>query len=205
MTFKPVVLMDVDGVLCDYVGGVLAAARGIGCSVPRSRHAIAGWEIERFLELSKQQRAKLYKAICAEGFCRDLKPLDGARKGLKALREHATIYFVTTPTDSRYWLAERVEWLREYFGADFSEIIFAHEKKLITGDVIVDDKLDHVLSKPRSAAVLWLTSQNVTEARELAYLSEYFPALYGLREWSTLSLIVREVGKKLSNDMGVSA
>jgi 5'(3')-deoxyribonucleotidase len=78
------------------------------------------------------------------GFCRNLKPFPGALQGINNLREIADVYAVTSHMKSETWVYERDAWLAEHLQFERNDIIHAHKKWLVTGDVLIDDKPKHI-------------------------------------------------------------
>lgn len=201
---KPIVLLDVDGVLADYVGGVCYAAWEKANAVANEKD-VTEWSIEDSLQLNEEQRAIVKRAIRAPGFCACLKPIAGSRLAVRTLLDRADVYFVTTPTDSPFWMHERTAWLQDYYGAAFDKIIFTHEKHLVRGDVIIDDKLSNVLGTDRAASILWATNQNKNEARLIRELGQKNASLTATNSWDNVLMIVAKVGHKLSRELRLAA
>lgn len=166
------ILLDVDGVLADFVGSFLRMInrRRLAFSAihkpPFTRSDVTDYEIFDCLAKKGLETPELYKAICwararQDGFCIDLEPLDGAVEAVTALRAIPSIeiYAVTTPLDSHYWHWEREQWLQQHFEIDRQHTIFAHNKSLIRGDVFIDDQMENVMdwqaANPKAYAVPW--------------------------------------------------
>lgn len=138
---KPIVLLDVDGVLADFLGGCLRVLRRFGVDAD-ARH-VTTWRIEDALGLAAEQRHELMQAWARPGFCTRLEPYPGAVEGVHELRELARVYPVTAPMWScPTWEHERREWLVEHFGFDRADVINTHAKHRVDGDVLVEDRAD---------------------------------------------------------------
>lgn len=136
-----VILLDCDGVLADFVGGVVKVvnerlvARGVA---PYDREAIVGkWHFEDQLGIEKHELADIAKA---PGFCAGLQEIPWARQGVESLRRDGhELYCVTSPWDGQHWMWERKQWLRRFgFGQDC--VVQCSAKHLLRADVLVDDK-----------------------------------------------------------------
>ncbi len=139
-------LIDVDGVLCDFTGGclsVLKSERILGNITQESFTQYDFWET-----LSPKQGEMLSRAINRKGFVATLNPLPQAKEAVARIRAQGHhVKFVTAPLDSsEFWMFERKEWLKFHFGAKKEDIIFAHDKSVVWGNVFIDDKDTSVLA-----------------------------------------------------------
>lgn len=153
---KPTLLFDCDGVLCDFLGGLLAA-------VNRDRRTAFKpvdcdrWDIGKAYGLEWSY----LNTICSRpGFCASLNPLPGAIDAVNHLRELADVYVVTSPFDmAPHWIWERAEWLFNHFGFDKDHVIHCNTKRLIWGDILVDDRAETVVEWCKrwrdSTGLLW--------------------------------------------------
>lgn len=161
---KPLILLDSDEVLSDFVGSVLQEVWQL-TGIRHNRRTILGWNIGEALGLSERDDLALKERIKTRGFCAGLRIVEGARDGVAALREWADVRVITSPYPSPYWEYERREWLRETFGFDRDkEIIQTGGKTVVWGDALVDDKFETIRDWsarwPMSDAVLWLAPWN---------------------------------------------
>ena len=158
---KPIALVDVDGVLARFLDAHLAAV-----------HAVTGRRFfpedfpghETFDIIGEAYRDDIEQEWKARGFCESLRPYPGARLGIATLRDVARVRFVTAPVHGPHWHWERTRWLERHVGARPRDIIFAHDKRVIRGDVFVDDNPDHIDSwceaNPSGRAILWTQPYN---------------------------------------------
>jgi len=164
---KRVVLIDCDGFLVDYVGRVLEHLNNEEGSTDESsglryaREGIIRWDIAESLGIDP---AIITKMSRRQGFCMSLDPLPNTREFMKAAMEVADVYVVTTPTRSAYWHEERVRWLSARMAVPGEKVIFAHDKNMIRGDILVDDSFTTVHSwarrNPNKLGILWNTPHN---------------------------------------------
>jgi hypothetical protein len=150
---------------------------------------VVEFDVCRSLGLTSAEVRAVEKALVRrEGFAASLSPYQGARQGVRRLRELGDVFCVTTPLDSNlWWRSERRGWLALHFGIDV--VLFAEDKSAHCADVFVDDNAGHVgawaAAWPGRAAVHWRTSHNSREA---------VPAgAHSIATWSGLYSLAREV------------
>lgn len=198
MRTRPRVLLDVDGVLGDYVAAILPVARAIaGKAFLRSD--VDQWDIAKALSLSPPEGDAMFAATRELGFCASIPVLPGAVEGVRALRSVSDVYFVTSPTHGRHWYYERTEWLVRHFDALVEHVVHAKRKELVAGDVFVDDKPEHVWDWCRHHAagrgILWDAPYN--RSVDMGYLPRTM-------SWKHVLDIVGEVARRSAiGDVGV--
>lgn len=127
---------------------------------------IKGWEIFESIEIDKPEvRKDAYNRIKAKGGCLGIPVNGGAQDGLKALQKKADVIICTSPFyGGETWVHEREMWLKEHFKIDGKEIIHARRKYHIAGDMLIDDKPEHLekwsLRFPAGMPLLWSTTGN---------------------------------------------
>jgi len=162
---KRVVLLDVDGVLADFIGAWVALARK---EVPDfTEHDVTSWE---FFDSPKLADADLREWIeeetCKPGFCFGLKPLGGAIDGAKSLLqdERVAVRIATSPWSSQHWMHERASWLAHWLDISERDVIFTHHKDLLRAHYLVDDNASTVTrwraANPHGVGVLWAAPHN---------------------------------------------
>jgi len=155
---RPRILLDVDGVLADYLAAVLPLVLAV--TGRRYAHAdVVQWDFAKALGLSDDETERVHALTREPGFCAGIPVLPGAPEGVRALRGHADVYFTTSPTHGLHWYYERTEWLVRHFDASVEHVLHVKHKEVVAGDVIVDDKPEHVVEwyrhHPGGHAVLW--------------------------------------------------
>jgi 5'(3')-deoxyribonucleotidase len=166
-TKRPIVLLDCDGVLADFIGGVLEIVEHtLGLAYKHE-------DVDRFdfcaaLSLAQHEARAVKSSISTRGFCSSLVPYDGAKRGVAALEEIADVYIVTSPWDScETWEHERKAWLYRHFKIPSSRVIHTSAKHLVCGDVFVDDKTSAVAAWREAwrfaTAVRWNTPHNARD------------------------------------------
>ena len=160
----PRILLDVDGLLTSgFVDSVCTNLAAWGINV--KPEDVDQWDIWKSLSIPPEIRDANKKLMQLKGVASTFKPLPGAYEFVSWCRQWAEVYFVTSPMAGPYWSYEREEWLISHFGAERSEIISCHDKWVVAGCVLIDDKLDTL--KKWSAAfedglpILWRLPSNM--------------------------------------------
>jgi 5'(3')-deoxyribonucleotidase len=175
MTRKPRLGLDVDGVLADFITPALAIMRdmGVGDYTPEDMT-----DFEMSTLIPEGRRNEFWKRCGEPGWCRNLKPYDGAQDGVKALAKVADIYIVTSPLHSGpQWTHEREAWLWEHFGIPRSRVIHTAAKYTFAGDMLVDDKPEHVekwSDEHRGVPVLWARPYNERARKLMVRTNSWF-------------------------------
>lgn len=146
MLRPPLVLIDMDGVLCDLESEFLARwrqrhpERDFVPVADRRSFYVATQYAERFGGAVKQD---IWEILSEAGFYQALPPIPGAVEALREMdAEGITVRLCTSP----YFrpvpcVAEKYGWVEEHLGFDWLErIIITKDKTLVSGDVLIDDK-----------------------------------------------------------------
>lgn len=108
---KKIVYVDMDGVLCDYIG--------------------------RCKELGLDPDA----AKRVPGFFSSLKPIDGAIEAYRELNAKYDVYILTATSWSNPGACvEKIEWVNRYLPEAYKRVIFSHNKHLCQGDYLIDNR-----------------------------------------------------------------
>lgn len=143
---KPIVLMDVDGVVADFVDMYLRWAPHVqSCSldgrIPAQRYAedVTSWNIAASIGLTEIEERRLYQAFADHRLCRELKPYPDAIEQVNRLRESCDVVFVTSPLQTvPTWAHDRDWWLRKHLG-DNIKVVHTKHKQYVQGDWLIDD------------------------------------------------------------------
>lgn len=167
--------VDVDGVLVDFVEGVLHWANTYArtASMPAfRRETITQFDILKSWDVAHLW-GELDRFVCKPGFCAGLSPMAGAKEFLDRLQKTAEVVIVTSPwKTSPTWCYERRNWLEQQLGWT-GEVIFTKRKDLIKCDALVDDAADHTDSFPGVGILLdapW--NQHATRSLRVASLTQ---------------------------------
>ena len=138
-------LLDVDGVLGDFVSAALAHLSEV-TGVKFDPISVTSWEVfDSIQEPFKSWKGTVYERMKARGGCSSIPVYDGAKEGVARLREIADVTILTSPFNgSATWMHEREKWLEQHFGIHHRDIIHADKKFRVHGDIFVDDKPSHL-------------------------------------------------------------
>lgn len=113
---KPIVLIDMDGVICDF-----------------DKRA-------KELELRGVKGQSLFKHPDAY---KDLEPIEGAIEAWNLLQDKYETYILSTPPWSNpdAWAEKRI-WVEKHLGkSSKKKLILGHHKGLVKGDFLIDDRI----------------------------------------------------------------
>jgi len=157
---RPVLLLDVDGVLADFMSAILDHVKELtGKTYAKSE--ITDWDIFKFLEHKLPNvKAGCLERIAEPGFAAGLKPYPGSIEWVKRLNDLTDLYIVTAPADiSPTWVHERTWWLNRHYKIPADRIVYTASKHLVRGDIFVDDRPALVCEwkkhNPEGVAILW--------------------------------------------------
>lgn len=130
------ILIDVDGVLADFVGGLCRELNAMGYR--RRPEDFRHWCLNRTLppgELGDADGvAKTWR------FCLNLEWYEGAIAFVKALQSAGEVTAVTAPyAGSTYWMHERADWLTPVISPRDVVFTYGERKRDIRGDVLIED------------------------------------------------------------------
>lgn len=163
------ILLDCDGVLSDFIGGVIPIINEL-LDTAYTPADVTVFSFAESLKLTVDQAVAVKRAIGSEPkLAARLPVLPGAVDGLRKLQEIAEIYIVTSSWDSNpTWEYDRKAWFKRHFDLHHNRIIFAHDKQVCVGDVLVDDKTETLIAwrdaHPCGVAVQWQTPHNRLDA-----------------------------------------
>lgn len=134
-----IVLVDQDGVLADFERAFLDVWRR---EHPESFYVPLEDRRSFYMrdEYPEELREEMHAVHVAEGFYRELPPIEGAVEALQEmLQEGHEVYICTSPlTSSRYCASEKLEWVHEHLGkAWLKRTVIASDKTLVVGDVLI--------------------------------------------------------------------
>ena len=134
------VILDVDGVLLDFVGEVINGTR-------LDRASVTEWDVFGLLDRIEPGLGEARREACdLPEFWRSLRPIPGAQGFVRNLRcTGAEIVFATAPWIGCFgWESIRRDQLQTWFDARPIDIVFTAWKELIRGDLFIDDNPDNV-------------------------------------------------------------
>ncbi len=176
---KPRFLLDVDGVLADFVTSALPLIEEV-TGTRYEKHDFTTWDF--FDVVPKTHKAAVYASFTRPGFCAGIPVFEGSREGVRRLRKLADVRIVTTPIWGPHWYGERAAWLDKHIGIHESHIVFRSEKEFEHGDFLLDDRPSHVelwaARHPQGVGLLWSQPCNAQHV-----LSAHLPNVHRVSTW----------------------
>ncbi len=149
-------LVDVDEVLADFQTPMFDALFDLYGRRMKPEDCEV-WDC--FSVMTPNEKRGVFSIIEHPGWCSSLRPKDGARTAIEALRKIVDVFAVTSPFPSRTWVHERDHWLKTHFDFSNKEIVHTSAKYLVKGDAFLDDNPAHVIEwkreHPEALAMLW--------------------------------------------------
>lgn len=168
---KPLVLVDMDGVLADLEKGLLDYWRALHPELPfvpktdRTTHDIR----VQYESLGAGLGAQMREIMHRDGFYASLEPLEGAVEAMNAMMALGwEVFICTAAARNTRCIAEKAAWVVQYLGPQWVErLIATRDKTLVMGDVLIDDK-PHItgLCAPRFRHILYDQPYNRQTQRE---------------------------------------
>ena len=141
---RPLVLVDMDGVVADLEGAFLA--------IWRQRHPDRPWidlEARRGFYLAEQygdeHKEAIWEIFSEAGFYGGLPEIPGAIAAVEEMDAAGLdVRFCTSPYHHPVpCVAEKYTWVGDRLGFDWlARVIIVKDKTLVTGDVLIDDRPD---------------------------------------------------------------
>lgn len=152
------VLIDVDGVVCDFVSGYLVLIEKVtGRSY--TLDDVTDYDFMAQGIVSSERKA-IEQLLFQPGWVQLLSPVEqGSRLVFELLQREVEIVFVTSPWRGHpTWASEREAWLQAYWPG--VAVVSTHHKYLVHGDVLVDDRPEQVSRwhrewGPAGVGLLW--------------------------------------------------
>lgn len=140
------VILDVDGVLAHFVGGVLPILQHYVPNIV-SADDVTEYDVLSLVPDSHREAyiSDVLDSIRYNGFCDYIKPYPGAARFLAMLSSMAEVVIATSPykyDDGSVvgaWVEDRDDWLRRNFIR--LPVVYTGHKHLLAGDVLVDDSV----------------------------------------------------------------
>lgn len=155
---KPRVLLDVDGVLADFLTPSFAILNAI-TGLKHKPEDLREWDL--FSLYPRTAESAFYDECNAPGLCAGLPIIPGAQAFVASLLQFADVYVVTSPMNhNRTWAWEREQWLQKHFDIPAKKVVHTSAKYLCLGDVLIDDKPSNIEAwerahGPKGIGLLW--------------------------------------------------
>lgn len=138
---RPIVLVDMDGVLADFNTSMWSAIREL-TGVEYSRD-LTGQSYDLRAVLPDRHKHLPDTVMSLPGFFRGLTPVPGGVAAVHAMEAAGFhVLLCSTPfVGSPSCASEKMAWVREHLGAQWVDrLILTADKTLVFGDVLIDDK-----------------------------------------------------------------
>ena len=203
---KPVVAIDCDGVLADWMGYVIPVAN-ILFNKNIKQSDLTGWDLYDIID-DPTAKTTLYDYLNQTKMILDMNPYEEALRGMSALKEFADIYVVTSPMmNYPNWILHRNKWLRTHFGIDKNHVIHTAAKHLVQADVFIDDKPENVVNWSRygnnvySQAVLWKHDHVKFEPKLNEDFWQNDMEIIHTNDWNKVLEVVKTAGRVINGEL----
>lgn len=161
---RPLVLLDCDGILADFVGWFLLKIEQ-ELRVSYHREDVLKFDFSNLPGWDGIKR-EAWDLCRAPGFARNIPVLDGAKDGVRRLQELADVEICTSPMyKSSSWTSERDEWIERHFNISHRDIHHVRKKFRVPADFLIDDSGENCDAYGIAAAgtpLLWDRPYNKT-------------------------------------------
>jgi len=156
--FRPRVLLDVDGVLANFLEPCLALINDMW-GTDYKLAPLHAWNLFDHLKVPKELEDDVYYRMKKEGWCESIPVYPGAVEGVAELRRIADVHICTSPMGGRHWVHERNLWLDKHFGFKARDITHTSAKYICKANALIDDKIENLMvwndHHPRGSALCW--------------------------------------------------
>ena len=137
-----VILVDMDGTVCDFDGRALdMLSQKYGVKPPPVEDRAYPLR-DSFLD-DEETRLRMVEDMKSPGFFREMAPIEGAVEALLEMQAEAEleVFLCTAPlSKSPICAAEKIEWVINHLGKDWVDrIVLTRDKSLVQGDMLIDD------------------------------------------------------------------
>lgn len=149
MTKKQPVLIDMDGVIVDFVDSYYRVAKNeypdLYSVLPTDRDEIRTFYIEDSIPFVSDRIKSMARSLVDSSpdlFSADfMTPIPGAISCIMALSRMYDVFFVTTPhLKNRHCMDQKIQTIEKYFPGMGKNVVLSQDKTLIDGIVLIDDK-----------------------------------------------------------------
>lgn len=135
---QPTILVDVDEVVADLLG-VWLHRYNVRYSDTLAREDIVEWDLTLFVK--PECGSNIFSFLGDYAIYDDVSPIAGALRGVKQLRKLGRVVFVSSANTAT--MAAKVHWLERWGLLEddprHSDLVYAHDKSLVRGDLLIDD------------------------------------------------------------------
>lgn len=155
-TKGPVILLDLDGVVADFIGKLLKTYNALyGTSFTHA--SVSDFMFEKCFD--KETASKMYALFNEPGFFADLQKLPGADEAVTGLLEIGHVEICTTPPKIKagepaaagttkalnsYAVLDKLVWINEHYPQLSRHVTLTNKKHLVHGVSLVDDGIHNI-------------------------------------------------------------
>ena len=177
MSNKESLLIDMDGVMADTMGGMFEYVE------KHYGHSLAHEDVIDYW-FSGLPRDDILAAMRSVGFFRHLDVITGSVRAIKRLREqyNGNVYVCSAPMEGAPLCeGEKRDWLAEHYDEQFArEAIISTDKSVVPGRVIIEDN-------PNISGGMW---RPVMFDQPYNRMVQQYPRMYG---WHDLGIVREEM------------
>ena len=134
---RPIILLDVDGVVADFEGAVRCTVAEVGYVLPPTTE----WNFTANLPADVFDH--FHARASQLGWCSAIQPFPGAERFVAELRTLGDVVAVTAPLGCcPTWESERRQWLRSKLNV--VDVVSTARKDLVYGNVLIEDKVENL-------------------------------------------------------------
>lgn len=195
MNRKPILLLDVDGVVANFSKFYIDIAKTIVKRDLPSEHQLTSRNAGKALGLSMRERSHIEMILHAPGKNQEMEPYHDSVLHIQHLFTKADVLFVTQPMEtSPTWVYDRKLWLIKLFGINNVRVINTYYKEYTHGDIFVDDKPSNIIkwenfahTSDERSGLLWAHTYNhpniCPEAADLVRVSHWNEVVTVVDAW----------------------
>jgi len=149
-----IVLVDLDGVICDYNKELFKN----NLLSPEEFYA----ETWKELNISVKRKKEIRNFVLQKGFWSKLDPIPGAIKGIKELKKMALqVYICSKPSVYSWCWSDKYEWIMKHMPFMKENVIFTRNKSLVYGSYFIDDSLKELSKWPHGRKILFHSNKAI--------------------------------------------
>lgn len=134
-----VILVDMDGVLCDFDGGWRRDWNKNYPDKPITEEPTSFYLEEAYSSFATEE--EIVAIFNRKGFFYDLDPMPGAIEAMRQMQDSGLNVFICTAPMGSNTFMEKAEWVEHYLGKEWlKRLVITKDKTLVHGNYLIDDK-----------------------------------------------------------------
>ena len=150
MIERPIIGLDIDGVLADMAGSMVtiynykSICEGAPPFIKNDSYDVSDLVDYDFTKLiGKECFIEMVKTMESKEACSRLPAYNYSKRLYSKLCDIGNVIFITKPFSLyKNWYVERNTWIKKNFGVNQDHIIYTSKKHLINADILIDDCID---------------------------------------------------------------